>query len=75
MTKIQLAHNWVVKGGLLMKEEPGEAARGAITESLEVPGGGTRLDFVGNGEQAGEFVFVGGGRQNNCSQRCPHPNP
>lgn len=31
-----------------MKDEPGEAAGGAVIESLEVQGGGTRLDFVGN---------------------------
>lgn len=34
-----------------MNDGPGEVARGAIMESLEVPGGVTRLDFfVGNGE-------------------------
>ena len=37
------------------------------------------LICVGNGsqvlEQAGEFFFVGGGRENNGSQRCSHANP
>lgn len=32
-----------------MGEEPGEAARGAIMENLEVPSGRVKLNSAGNG--------------------------
>lgn len=54
-----------------MGDEPGEAASGTIMESLKVPGGGSRLHFVGNGGPVSTF-FDGRGRQNNDSERCPY---
>lgn len=46
--------SWLVtgveKGGWVMGDECGEEARGAILESLEVPGRGARLNFIGNAE-------------------------
>lgn len=50
MAKTEGPVTGVGKGAWLVKDNPGEAARGAIMESLEVPGGGTRLDLCGQWE-------------------------